>query len=368
MNNYNTVIVNLLIALGRNMDKPILEKMSFAGANSGNLIFTEGLKDQLDYKKEIWLNQAALKGVEAPSVVIPAANFIIDGSDSLMEAVIRFLDATDCPVTMAGLGAQAGADELPQDLVSRLSETKLKAFRMLSERATSIGVRGEFSAQCLELMGIKNVRVIGCPSYYFRDPEKSYSIKIPSLKRTQITVTPGSPYESLIVEAGKELNSFWMVQMASEFPELAFEQENWDPQWTERIEKALPECTLSAEEIWKYLKERGKLYFDRDQWNAFYKDEDITFAFGSRFHGNMAAFRNGVPALWIVHDMRTTELLKTLHLPHISRETFANIAAKEQLLEYCDYSEYEKHYDTMYKEYKTFLTENGLSLKTDCVR
>ena len=37
---------------------------------------------------------------------------------------------------------------------------------MAAERAVSLGVRGEFTAECLEVMGIKNYRIIGCPSFY----------------------------------------------------------------------------------------------------------------------------------------------------------------------------------------------------------
>lgn len=364
MSNYNTVVVNLLIALQRNLDKPILDKMSFVGANTGNLMFTEGMKQRLDYKKEIWLNAAALKDVENPSVMIPSANFIIAGkNDSLMESVIRFLEATDCPVTMAGLGAQAGINQSAAELVAQLSETKKRALKMLSERATSIGVRGEFTAECLHLLGINNVRVIGCPSFYFRDPAKSYSLRIPSLKRTQITLTPGNIYESVLLETGRSLNSFWMMQMATEFPNYAFERAAYEAEWEEELKKAFPECKMSGEEIWNYMRERAKIFFTLQEWNDFYAKEDITLAYGSRFHGNMAAFRNGVPALWVIHDMRTAELVNTLHLPHITSATMAGLTEPEQLLRFCDYSEYEKHYEGLYLNYQDFLTENGLTVK-----
>ena len=55
-------------------------------------------------------------------------------------------------------------------------------------------------------------------------------------------------------------------------------------------------------------------------WNIdslFYKKENITFALGTRFHGNMESLRNGVLALWITHDNRTEELTNYLNLPSI---------------------------------------------------
>mgnify|MGYP002249907294 CR=1 FL=1 len=41
-----------------------------------------------------------------------------------------------------------------------------KFFNKMSEKATSIGVRGEFTAECLSLLGVHNIRIIGCPSFY----------------------------------------------------------------------------------------------------------------------------------------------------------------------------------------------------------
>lgn len=357
---YNTVVVNLLIGLQRNLDKSVNEKIGFAGANTGNLIFTEGMKEQLDYTKEIWINPTALKDVEKPAVVIPSANFIIEGGDSLMTAVIRFLEQTDCPVTMAGLGAQAALDESPEDLVQKLTENQKRAFQMISERATSIGVRGEFSAECLNALGIHNVKIIGCPSFYFRPGMKSHKLKIPSLKRTQVTITPGSRENSLLLERAMEWNSEWMMQMNTELPQLAFEQSKWDETLDELVMNAFPETNLAPQQIWEYMRRSSKIYFEKNKWDQFYDEEDITFAYGSRFHGNMAAFRNGVPALWITHDRRTAELIQTLHLPSIDFEQFESMNTMEEMLDYCDYSDYEKNYEGLHKNYVEFLEENGL--------
>lgn len=361
--NYNTVVVNLLAALERNLDKGVAEKVSFAGANTGNLMFVEAMKEQLDYVKEIWINPAALKGVENPSVVIPSANFVIQGGDSLMAALIRFLENTDCPVTMAGLGAQAKLDESPAELVQNLSPTHTKALKMLAERAVTIGVRGEYTAQCLEILGIQNVRIIGCPSFYYDFRRRPPRHRKPSLNRVQITVTPANPLETKILEMGERLDAFWLMQMMTEHPELALEQETWEEACGEQLGSSFPESTLSQADIWSYMKQSARMFFTRRDWDAFYEKEDITFAFGSRFHGNMAAFRKGVPALWIVHDARTKELVETLHLPHIDYSIWNNIKKPEELLEYCDYREYKKKYRQMQRRYAAFLEENHLSHK-----
>lgn len=364
MMEYQTVVVDLLTALKRNLDKGIAEKVGFAGANTGNLIFTETMKSQLQYVKEIWINPAALAGVENPSVVIPSANFIIEGNDSLMAALIRFLEHTDCPVTMAGLGAQAEAGVSPAQLVERLSDTHVRAFKMLAERAVSIGVRGEYTAECLNRMGIQNVRIIGCPSFYFRERKHSHRLKIPSLGKVQMTVTPGDSRETKILELGMQTDAFWLMQMMSEKPELVLEQEEWNRDVKGQMKTLIENCfaglSVTERKLWTYMHRKCRIFFEKSLWDRFYEEEDITFAFGSRFHGNMAAFQNGVPALWIVHDIRTAELVETLHLPHIDYNQLAEIRHPQELLECCDYRDYEQHYGGLYDQYSGFLQENHL--------
>ena len=365
MTTYNTVVVNLLAALSRNQDKSIEEKMQYAGANTGNIIFTEALKEQLNYTEEIWINSQALKKIEKPSVVIPSANFIAAGNDSLMEALLRFLDNTQCPITMAGLGAQACLETTPKKLVSKLSDLQIKVLKKVSERAKTIGVRGEFSAECLNLIGIKNIRIIGCPSFYFRKGNHSFKIKIPSMRCPQMTITPGNHEECKLLELGIRSDSFWIMQMMTELPAIAFEQVNYDLSIANSIQHTFSGSCFSSRKIWNYMKQKAEIFFQKSSWDNFYQKNDITFAFGSRFHGNMQAFRNAIPTLWVVHDMRTAELIKTLHLPFINYEQLNKIKYPQELLDYCDYREYETHYNGLYVQYMNFLSENNLECKKE---
>lgn len=364
---YQTVVVNLLIALNRNLDKGISEKMLYAGGNTGNLVFTESVKKQVQYEKEIWLNPTALKGVENPAVIIPSANFIRESDTEMVSNLIRFLENTDCPVTAAGLGAQAEEGVTPAELVEKLTETHIRAFKMLSERAVSIGVRGEYTAECLNQMGIHNVRIIGCPSFYFRRGSQSHRLKIPSLRKVQMTLTPGDARESPILEQGIKTDAFWLMQMMSENPELALERESWNPDVEEEMramrETRFENLSVTEHDLWDYMRRKCRMFFDMPTWERFYDEEDITFAFGSRFHGNMAAFHSGVTTLWIVHDTRTRELMETLHLPHMDYTALAEIHDPQELIERCDYRDYERHYEGLYNHYLDFLRENHLKIK-----
>ena len=215
-----------------------------------------------------------------------------------------------------------------------------------------------FTAECLELLGVHNYRIIGCPSFYKYLNGRFPKLPRPGLERTQITVTTGTPLESRILEMGIRLNSVWLMQMMTEMPKSAFEGETISPVW---VERRFPGLKVGLDEYSRYLRSRSRMFFTIDSWNRYYGEENITFSFGSRFHGNMASIRNGVPALWITHDSRTTELAKALHVPYITIQRFADIRNPEEMLELCDYSEMYAHYRELCINYIAFLEENHIS-------
>lgn len=71
----------------------------------------------------------------------------------------------------------------------------------------------------------------------------------------------------------------------------------------------------------------------------------------------------GIPSLWIVNDSRTRELIETLKLPSIDYDYLPQYKYIEELVEQCDYSEMYKNYRRLYKEYVSYLNENGINHK-----
>lgn len=356
---YQTVLINPVISAGKDMTKNIADKIADTGNNTGNLLFAEGIKEQISFEEEIWLVGKGVEDVKKPVAIMPSANFIIHGSDNFIQNCKEFLLHNDCPVTLAGLGAQSTKElNTPKKLVEVLTPLKKEYFKMVAERAVTLGIRGEFTAECLEEMGIHNYRIIGCPSFYKHLSGKYPELPKPSLEKTQMTVTPGDANETRILEMGMQLHSIWLMQMMTEMPKSAFENETISPVW---VDRRFPELKPSLEEYSQYMKSNARMFFRLEDWNRYYKEEGITFSYGSRFHGNMASIRNGVPALWIVHDSRTTELAETLHVPHITIEQFTEIKNPEELLDYCVYDDLYANYQSLCRNYVEFLEENHIS-------
>ena len=110
-----------------------------------------------------------------------------------------------------------------------------------------------------------------------------------------------------------------------------------------------------------YHGRKSRIFFDIEEWNNFYQAENIGFAFGTRFHGNMCALRNGIPSVWITHDTRTRELTEFLHLPKIDINEFAKMKYIEEIFDACDYSETQKFYKRLLDNYISYLDENNIS-------
>ncbi len=298
------------------------DPMMQVGCNTGNLVFSEGLKKNVKHDLETFLSVEWTRdylGRQNVKSIMPAANFLSKEAIWL-ERYVPILENTDMSFTLAGLGAQAKLDETPNDVVNELSEGQKRFFALVSERAISIGVRGEFTAECLNKMGIKNVDIIGCPSFYkYAD---SYKIlKQSSMDRVACTLSK------------------------SDFKVYDFA------------------CQVNAKIVSQVYNDIGEptknIFFDYNDWCDFMVENDFTFAFGTRFHGNMMALNHGVPTLWLVHDWRTRELVEYLKLPHLELfGQFQKVKYPEELMEYYDYTEVYKNYSKLYRIYCEFIDKN----------
>lgn len=301
------------------------EKMQFVGQNTGNLVFTESIKEQIPYDIESnldwrWISDKL--GHHNGVSIMPAANFL-SRNTTWITSLNPILKNTDIRFTLAGVGAQAGLKDSPGDVVSRLSKRQIEFFNLVSEKAVSIGVRGEFTAECFEKMGIHNIRIIGCPSFYQYDFDYK-KLPEPSLDKVVYTYTDKTDKVKAIA---REKQAILIRQTYNE----------WDI--------------------------HQKIFFCYSKWSQYLDSPNFTFSFGSRFHGNMMALRSRIPTLWIVHDMRTLELVRTLKLPYLNyySDGWERIRYMEDLLQFCDYSEVYKNYNKMRKEYHEFLEENFMT-------
>ncbi|HEY6772902.1 MAG TPA: polysaccharide pyruvyl transferase family protein, partial [Oxalicibacterium sp.] len=94
-----------------------------------------------------------------------------DFSNLPVERITRFLEKITIPIVPVSLCANSfnGYD---LGLAERLSPNQKRNLALLSEKSKLIGVRGNYTAEILNRLGIKNVKVIGCPSYFENGPAR----------------------------------------------------------------------------------------------------------------------------------------------------------------------------------------------------
>ena len=200
-------------------------------------------------------------------------------------------------------------------------------------------------------MGIHNYQIIGCPSIYLQKSYEHMRGKHPSLERLLVTFTRNIPEDSYmpwdyaLMQTGSKYHAAWCKQTMSEYPGDLIQQGELDPQ------------------IVDWVNSSCHIFYNCEQWSQWLRKCVFTLCFGSRFHGNMMAFQNGIPTLWVDHDSRTAELLEFLHLPHVDKSQITDADSIADLLDACDYDDFLEHYPDLRRRYIQFLRDNGIMLK-----
>jgi hypothetical protein len=284
---------------------------------------------------------------------------------------VEVLKRLKIPVIAFGIGAQA-----PVEGKLELSEESKTVLRMMADSTTSMGVRGVYSAQVLWDLGIRNVRIIGCPTA-FRRNDPDLAIRLPPLDRVrQVGVTlrrEVSPtyardikryltfHRDLVKDLAARFDVVLMAQGEVEEKKLVFgtlEQKD-EGMAALRANKWVSDWYLDAtmEELY-----RSRLFYSDvvADYEALVRQKDLVL--GYRLHGNLMALSNGTPSIYFTYDSRTVEFAETFQIP-----SFDVFSQRDFSLEdYWDQSLFDRFnraYHHTYREMRTFLTENGVDNK-----
>ncbi|NIX78343.1 polysaccharide pyruvyl transferase family protein [Microvirga terricola] len=302
-------------------------------------------------------------------VFLRGSNYV--HKDMRWSQTIDVLKRLKIPVIAYGIGAQA-----PVKGKLELSDETKTVLRMMADSTTSIGVRGTYSAQVLWDIGIRNVRIIGCPTA-FRRNNPNMKIQLPPLEKVRYAgitmrreVSPAYAqdikryltfHRDLVKSLAQRFDVVLMAQGEVEEKKIVFGTQ-------EQKEEAF--AALRANKWvsdWYMDETMEKLHRER----LFYSDvvadyEDLVqqkdLVLGYRLHGNLMALSNGTPSIYFTYDSRTVEFAETFQIP-----SFDVFSGKDfNLEEYWDQSLFDKFnraYHHTYREMRQFLVENGVDTK-----
>ncbi len=273
------------------------------------------------------------------------------------------------PIVAFGIGAQA-----PSKGKLVLNQATRRVLALIAERSVSLGVRGSYTADVLWSLGIRNARIIACPTV-FRNNDPGLRIDLPPLEtvrdvaytlRREVDASYAQDLERYL-----NLQRQTILDLASRFNLDVLAQGEVEEKgvlWGDPGQRAAAIEKLRTE---GWLRGPGdpleKLYAT----NLFYSDVVTDFeqklrqkqlVLGYRLHGNLLGLANRVPSVYFTYDSRTAEFAETLQIP--SFDVFSGRTFR--LEDYWDQSLFERFNRAYYQTYRAmrlFLDENGVSHK-----
>jgi polysaccharide pyruvyl transferase WcaK-like protein len=338
-----------------------------SGRNTGNLLIGHALRSQLDCDVESVSPAHPPRHRNYDLVAIAAANFLFSGFD--FGPYADLIEKVDLPCLMVGLGAQAPkAGDIPE-----IAPGTKRFVKAVAARAYKIGVRGAFTAEVLGQLGVRNVELTGCPSFYLSSPgqiRSAFDARRGKRGRVSLNGSRNVIAHSSQPEKMKAIerqvfrhcvSSDGQFVLQSELEEMNLLSGADDPEATqlaERIITSLDVKEIKPEKLREIIRSQFKIFFDFDQWAE--NIQACSFSAGTRFHGNLIALLSGVPAHVICHDSRTQELCEFADVPHTILEHLPEDFQINDLQRETDVDKFVRRHALNYSGYRTFLERHGV--------
>lgn len=272
-----------------------------------------------------------------------------DFSGLPIERITHFLEKITIPIVPVSLCANSFNGYDPS-LAERLSPNQKRNFSLLSEKSKLIGVRGNYSAEILNSLGIKNVRVIGCPSYFENGPTRALQKKPWDADKVITTATffnSGLPRTShLLQDELYFINLLYLEKALPSTRNITAQPFNLD------------EIPTSFQLLAKAMAGRLEFFSDYSRWATFFKSNNHCLTIGTRLHSGILSINSGVPAIVTNPDSRARETCEYLRIPY--DPTIHSRSNIREVFENLDLSEMNNAYPVLYKEFLDFLDRVGL--------
>ncbi|NYD84448.1 polysaccharide pyruvyl transferase family protein [Brucella intermedia] len=343
--------------------------------NTGDLLVFDSILKQLDYDEfqnyqlndKFDVSDSSPDEYQYDAAVLRGSNYITETID--LGYMVEKLKGIKSAIIPLGIGAQASNYKK-----LNLHKGTIEALHVIADKCQTLGVRGNYSAEVLDDIGIKNVRVIGCPSFYRStlpririkttnyQPELSFGLTLNKYLWGDYTsnwIKSHRLQRSIILEYVRHKNAYLYSQGEKEesLSTLARGAEK-----DELIKKILGQFSLPiTDENREFLAK--KIYSPSviDDWSD-HVEKNIDFMIGFRLHGNVVALQQGIPAVYFTYDTRIRELTSLFGLPSIEIDEFRPVILSE-IVDSARFEQFERLYEQNYRNYTAFLNENGLRHK-----
>ncbi|MCW2840881.1 MAG: hypothetical protein JWR55_2364 [Aeromicrobium sp.] len=365
-------MTRLLIRSGKDPFTPVVAETTLTqdvfNSNSGNYLFQHSVWKALATDGAELVSNATLSERVSPApgdaarinaefdhFVIPLANAFRADFEPRLARLAELIEGVSIPVTVTGVGAQAAHGRGIESLAP-VDATVRKFVGLVLDRSASIGVRGEFTKSYLLSLGFPDdaIDVIGCPSLFLHGGDFRVEKSVDALTSDSplaLNLTPEVPGIGAFATAqaerhprltyiGQDAHDLRMLLWGVPFPHVH------DPLVPVHLEHPL------------YQQDRIRLFLDTWPWYDFMATQH--FAYGTRFHGNVAALLGGTPAHLLAHDSRTLELAEYHRMPYTLMPSFDADVSAADLYAATDMAEFNAELPRGFERFTAFLDRNGL--------
>ncbi|WP_412777477.1 polysaccharide pyruvyl transferase family protein [Thalassospira lucentensis] len=297
-------------------------------------------------------------------IFLRGSNYI--NANGQWDPITAVLEKTNVPVIAFGIGVQ-----VPDNSENYVNESTKRFLQLIADRSTTVGVRGNLSKKALNSIGIKNVRIFGCPTAFRHcKPElKLPRIEASAINRLGFTLrrkthgfqtlqrymlrTLAERYDTEILCAG-ELEEKQIYYARTK------QVENDGQVMKDAVQKLTAEKWLSGAKDPLLDLYKSSLSVFESVADFEKAEQSLDAVTGFRLHGNLLALANEVPALYVTYDTRTREFVKTLGIPYIDGR-YMDKFSFEEAWDNADFDLFEKTYQQRFGELKKFLEENSMA-------
>lgn len=366
-------MTRLLIRSGKDPFTPVAAETTLTqdvfNSNSGNYLFQHSVWKALSVDgAELVSNatgservlpapgDAARINAEFDHFVVPMANAFRADFAPRLDKLSELLKDLTVPVTVTGIGAQVAHGQGIESL-EPIADTVKKFVGLVLDRSASIGVRGEFTKSYLVGLGFPeaSVDVIGCPSLFLHGRDFRVDKRVDA-------ITEDSPLALNLTPEVSGIGAFATAQ-AARHPNLTYIGQDahdlrlllWGVPFPHVHDPLVPVHLDHP----IYQADRMRLFLDTWTWYDWIATQD--FAYGTRFHGNVAALLGRTPALLLAHDSRTLELAEYHRMPYTLMPEFTAELKAEDLYEATDMAEFNAELPKGFDRWTAFLERNDLA-------
>ncbi|MCO7519630.1 MULTISPECIES: polysaccharide pyruvyl transferase family protein [unclassified Pseudomonas] len=253
------------------------------------------------------------------------------------------LEALDLPLIVFSLGC-CGVNKTPDQVVSEISMEARNFFSFLSRKAVSIGVRGAFTGQVMELLGIRNYQVVGCPTYFEAGRDRV-------VERLEFTAESAVVGVGLFTSNTVE-NVHYVLQSEAELLRALIDVAPVTQQDLNSF-MAAPWPDYASKLMSALACDRVRFFTDPAEWRDYF-DESVALTVGTRVHGSIVSLNKGRPALVTAGDVRAEEMCRLFQIPHLPGAYLAD-ASLAELADMADPAALNAAYPELYDSFMSWL-------------